>query len=186
MNTPDPSHQLAEMRAVAFHLGMAFGGEAERASDIDRKLKLFEAFHQCFASVRLAIALDLRLKKPATQAAERETERAEGPDWNERPERPDTLRYTERDRDRETERASLPLLLGKLQGVLTDAEELLADAPEVPQLRALLARAKPEPAAAVRPPPSRDLRSRLAGSATTQVLRPSLRAPPPRRSTGPP
>ena len=179
------SHQLAGMRNVAFRLGMAFGGEAERVSDIDRKLKLFEAFHQCFASVRLAIALDLRLKKtPAqpTEAQERESERDEAPDWNERPERSDALRYTER--DRETERASFPRLLRTLKGVLSDAEQLLPDAPEVPQLRGLLAKARPEPTL-IRPPPSRDLRSRLAGSTTT-LTRPGLRAPPPHRSTGPP
>ncbi|WP_331090185.1 hypothetical protein [Phenylobacterium sp.] len=175
------------MRGVAFRLGMALGGEAERVSDLDRKLKLFEAFHQCFASVRLSIALDLRLKKAPAQPAEaeqRESERDEAPDWNERPERSDALHYTER--DRETERASFPRLLRTLNGVLSDAEQLLPDAPEVPQLRTLLAKAKPEPAP-VRPPPSRDLRSRLAASTTTQVLtRPGLRTPPPRRSTGPP
>lgn len=175
------------MRDVAFRLGMAFGQGAEQADDLDRKLKLFDAFHQCFASVRLAIALDLRLRKTPTERIERETE---CPEALEREpleiERPERLDYTERDRDRETERASLPLLLRTLNGVLSDAEQLLPDAPEVPQLRALLAKAKPEPPVA-RPPPSRDLRSRLAGSTTTQVLtRPGLGAPPSRRSTGPP
>ena len=186
MSETEDRRRLEEMREIAFRLGMVFGQEAERVSDIDRKLTLFDAFHKCFASVRLSIALDLRLRKTPTETVQRE-ERPEAPDWNEAPERPERLDYTERDRDRETERASFPLLLRKLTGVLAHAEELLPDAPEVPQLRALLAKAKPEPAPALRPPPTRDLRSRLAGSITPQVLtRPGLRTEPPRRATGPP
>ena len=188
MTGADASLQLAEMRTVAFRLGMAFGQAAETADDLDRKLKLFDAFHQCFASVRLAIALDMRLKKAPTVTAERETERVEvlerEPLEIERAERPE--RYTERDRDRESERASFPLLLRTLERVAADAEELLPVPPaELPTLRELLAQAQATPA--LEPPASTGLRTRLTGSTATQVLaRPGLHGPPLRRSTRPP
>jgi len=181
MSAADPLQQLAEMRASAFRLGQAFAAGAEVAQDLDRKLQLFDAFHRSFASVRLAIVLELRLKKGLP--ADREAERAEPPE-RDPPEhdRPERLDYTERDRDRETERASLPLLLRTLERVATDAETLLPGPPpaELPSLRELLARVK---ATAPSGPP---LRTRLAGSATTQVLARPSDGPPPRRATGPP
>ena len=192
MSEIDPSLQLAEMRAVAFRLGMAFGQEAERADGFDRKMALFDAFHRCFASVRLAIALDLRLKKTSAQAvyAERETERAE-PLERDPPEHDGPERYDERDRDRETERATLPILLRTLERVATDAETLLRVPPaELPTLRELLARVKAQ--ATAQPQGAAPLRTRLTGSATAPALllaqRPGsgLRSGPTRRSTGPP
>jgi hypothetical protein len=182
--------QLRAMREVAFRLGMVFGAEAEKAADLDRKLALFDAFHRSFAAVRLSIALDLRLQKPqpaAHAASERESYAevdAESLEAAEPPERAESFRYTER--DREAERASLPALLRNLKGVLAHAEALVPDNPDVPALRAILATARAE-APPSRPAPSRDLRSRLAGSAApAPPLRPGLRPAPPRRATGPP
>jgi hypothetical protein len=183
MPTSDPLRQLAEMRTSAFRLGQAFAAGAEGAQDLDRKLQLFDAFHRSFASVRLAIVLELRLKKGLPNGREREAERADPERDPPEQDRPERLDYTERDRDRETERASLPLLLRTLERVAVDAETLLPGPPpaELPSLRELLARVKgkaPEPTAA-------PLRTRLAGSATAALARPAVGAPP-RRATGPP
>jgi hypothetical protein len=177
--------QLDQMREVAFRLGMSFGEAAMAEDDFDRKLALFDAFHRSFASVRLSIALKMRLERearlpPRVEHPETERLEVERPEAAERPER-----YDERDRDRETERASFPLLLRTLSRVADDAQALLPEAAELPSLRELLAQAQP---AAQPRPAATALRARLAGSATTQVLiRPP--APPsllPRRSTGPP
>jgi len=183
--------QLDEMRDAAHALGMAFAQAAQAESDLDRKLTLFDAFHRSFASVRLSIALALRLKREA-QAPERiETERpdtealdAERADAPERPER-----YDERDRDREAERASFPLLLRTLGRVADDAQALLPQAAELPTLRELLDRVGAQPAAAA--PVAAPLRARLSGGTATPTLpqphRPAgLPGATSRRSTGPP
>jgi hypothetical protein len=184
---PTEAAQLDQMREVAFGLGMSFGQAAQAEDDLDRKLALFDAFHRSFASVRLSIALKMRLAREAhapprverPETERLEVERAEG---MERPER-----YDERDRDRETERASFPLLLRTLSRVADDAQALLPEAAELPSLRELLAQVKAQPAAEPRPAATA-LRTRLAGSATTQVLirPPAPPGPPRRRSTGPP
>jgi len=181
------SQRLDDLIGVAHRLGMVFGQEAERIDAMERKLPLLEAFSRCFFSVRVGIALKLRLAKEAGAPAvrpEREVERPEPPEL-ERPERGETFRFDERDRERDVERASLPLLLRTLEGVAADAEALLGPQPaELPTLRELLARVKADaPAPAARP-----LRARLTGSATTVTLpRPGPRAASPlRRATGPP
>lgn len=180
--------QLEQMREVAFRLGMSFGEAAMAEEDIDRKLVLFDAYHRSFASVRLSIALAMRLdreaREPARERREAETERAEAPDRAERAER-----YDERDRDREAERASFPLLLRTLGRVADDAQALLPHAAELPTLRELLDNVKARPAAAPQPAPS-PLRARLSGGTATITLTPprppGLQGVPPRRSTGPP
>lgn len=199
---PAETHQLDDMRQAAYRLGMGFAQAAEAEGDLDRKLALFDAFHRSFASVRLSIALAMRLAReaqaPARVEAERdaaaETERAEALERPERPERPE--RYDERDRDREAERASLPLLLRTLERVADDAGTLLPQAADLPTLRELLdrVRAGPPPETPPRPGPA-PLRARLSGGAATLTLAPSprprgdltgLSSAPPRRSTGPP
>jgi hypothetical protein len=181
--------QLDDLRNAAHGLGMAFARAAMAEDDFDRKLALFDAFHRSSASVRLSIALKMRLQREARLPPRVEIERpetehleVERPEAAERPER-----YDERDRDRETERASFPLLLRTLSRVAHDAQALLPQAAELPSLRELLAQAKAQPAAQPRPAATA-LRTRLAGSATTQVLirPPAPPGPPPRRSTGPP
>lgn len=197
------------MRDAAYELSMAFAQAARAEDDLDRKLTLFDAFHRGCASVRLSIALRMRLdretrtqlrpgialaeaERPETERPEVERPEVERSDAVERPER-----YDERDRDRETERVSFPLLLRTLRGVAHDAETLLPQAAELPTLRELLASVSDRPAPTPAEPtaPARPLskaaaplRERLAGSASTQVLiRPAARpGPPPRRATGPP
>jgi len=184
--------QLDEMRNAAHGLGMAFAQAAQAEDDLDRKLVLFDAFHRSFASVRLSIALALRLKREAHAPARVETERPETESLDveraEAPERPE--RYDERDRDREAERASFPLLLRTLSHVADDAQTLLPQAAELPTLRELLGRVGAQPAAAAQPVAT-PLRSRLSGGTATLTLPPphrpgSLPDGLPRRSTGPP
>lgn len=196
--------QLAEMRQVAFDLGMAFGAAAKAEDDLDRKLVLLDAFHRSFASVRLSIALRMRIereaRRPAAEAERPEgVERPEPLDAEERPERPD--HDDERDREREGERVSLPILLRTLGRVADDAGTLLPQAAELPTLRELLARVKDGAPAPSQPqaqpgplqtpqPAAGALRARLAGSTTTLTLAPPgplpRAGPPPHRSTGPP
>lgn len=185
--------QLDEMRNAAHGLGMAFAQAAEAEDDLDRKLILFDAFHRSFASVRLSIALALRLKREARMPARIETERPESEPLDleraEAPERPE--RYDERDRDREAERASFPLLLRTLGRVADDAQALLPQAAELPTLRELLTRVGGQPAAAAAQPVATPLRARLSGGAATLTLPPphrpgGLADSLPRRSTGPP
>jgi len=185
--------QLDEMRNAAHGLGMAFAQAAQAEDDLDRKLTLFDAFQRSFASVRLSIALALRLKREAHMPARIEAERPETEPLDaeraEAPERPE--RYDERDRERETERASFPLLLRTLSHVADDAQALLPQAAELPTLRELLHRVGAPPAAAAAQPASTPLRSRLSGGIATLTLprpfRPGgLPDGLPRRSTGPP
>lgn len=184
------------MRQAAYGLGLGFARAAEAEGDLDRKLVLFDAFHRSFASVRLSIALAMRLRSEARRPAPTEPERAEALERPDHPERPE--RYDERDRDREAERASLPLLLRTLASVADDARALTPRAAELPTLDELLdrVRAQPAPATPSPPPPSSGaLRARLAGGTATLTLPPPTRSggplaglpgASPRRSTGPP
>ena len=201
MTSADPTAaMLAEMGAVAHRLGMAFGREAERETDWARKRELFDLFDRCFFGVRVAISLRLRLARatatgaqpPLYAAREAEQERADPPE-TERPgrERPDA------DREREGERASLPLLLETLQGVAVDAAALPGPPPAALQpLTALLARATATHGPATRPAPGA-LRTRFAGASAVAMAIPPPRAGPaarglpaqtlrPRAATGPP
>lgn len=159
--------QLDDLRNAAYGLGMAFAQAAMAEDDLDRKLALFDAFHRSSASVRLSIALKMRLKREARLPPRVEVERPERLEV-ERPEaaeRPDY--YDERDRDRE--RVSFPILLRTLSRVADDAQALLPQAAELPSLRELLDRVKAAPAPATPKSAASNLRARLTGSATTQV-----------------
>jgi len=189
------SLQLDELTQVAYRLGKVFGQAAEQAETHERRMAFFNAFDRAFFSFRVGIALQLRLRREAAVPAEREATRdEERPEALERDpaERPE--RYDERDRDRDVERASFPLLLRTLEGVADAATRLPGPPPaELPTLRELLARVASTPASApvsARPQPA--LRARLTGSAAGVMLaQPTPRrtlsgAPRPRRATGPP
>jgi hypothetical protein len=206
MTAADPRlAMLADMGACAHRLGMAFGAEARQAETTADKLRYFQLFDRCFFAVRVGIALELRLEREARAAGagvlredghgaanragcdppENEAERAEPPESVHR-ERPES---SDRDRDRETERASLPLLLRTLDGVAADAEALPGPPPAaLPTLQDLLARfsadavVAPRPASHVPGGPGggRPLRARLTGT-VSQVL-----TLPPAGATGPP
>lgn len=191
MSAAETHAALERMAAIAARLGEAFGREAEAAQTHERRIELFHLFDRCFFSVRVSIALQLRLRREAGTLAEREAdppevlerEPADRDDAHDRPER-----FDERDRDRETERADLPILLRTLEGVCDAAEALPGPRPaELPTLRELLVQVKGRtPATPARRAPA--LRSRLTGSTAPLVLeRPSLRAAlQKRRATGPP
>ena len=194
MSAPDPrSERLFELSECAYRLGLAFGAEAERAEDRARKIEYFELFERCFFSVRVATALELRLRRP--QAAEPLTDREALADPAEREEidREELDRDPrERDREADRERASLPLLLKTLGGVAADAAALPGPEPAaLLTLRELLAHAASPPSTPARAPGA--LRARLAGSATGPSFTPasparagSALSPPLRRATGPP
>jgi len=197
---PATSDMLAEMSACAYRLGVGFAAEAERTEDFGRRLEMFQLFDRCFFAVRVATALKLRLRRESGWAQAREPAgEAEVLDEPEAPERerpepaePERERF-EADRDRETERASLPVFLKTLQGVAADAAALPGPGPaELPRLRDLLARATaaPEPA---RPEPRAPLRDRLAGGSAAVAVATAPRPPASprpflagRRATGPP
>jgi hypothetical protein len=199
MSSTDPrSERLSDLSECAYRLGLAFGAEAERAEDVARKIEYFELFERCFFAVRVATALELRLRR--AQRAEPLTDREALADPAEReeidPEEPDRD-PRERDREGDRERASLPVLLKTLEGVAADAAALPGPEPAaLPTLRELLAHATSPPP--TRPPstsarPPGALRARLAGSATVPILAPIAPAraasglsPPLRRATGPP
>jgi hypothetical protein len=191
---------LAEMREHAQRLGLAFAAEAERASDMARKLEVFEAFDRCFFSVRVAIALELRLERAVVARFGRESMSdrealADRDALSDRdpPERGEVERYTERDRDRETERASFPILIRTLERVAADAAALPGPEPAaLPSLRELLAQVKAAPPTAA---PAPSLRKRLAGSGASAAAAPAAQRRPAsnvaevlaaRRATGPP
>ena len=209
MNAADPRlEMLAEMGACAYRLGMAFGTEAERAQTTADKLQYFQLFDRCFFAVRVGIALELRLQREAGRAgaslvrqdredrAERdppEHERAEPPEC----EGPERLDYTERDREREAEGASLPLLLRTLREVADAAVALPGPPPAaLPTLQDLLARFSFDAVATPGPVVVQPLRARLTGSAAALAARPaagqtltlSPHRPPPMvcGATGPP
>ena len=210
---PATSEMLAEMSACAYRLGVAFGEEAERTEDWPRKLEMFQLFDRCFFAVRVATSLQLRLRREvgaglihsrapeAETLRERESLEAERPDScdpgaaepaRERPDRDEA----DRERDREAERASLPVLLTTLKGVAADAAALPGPRPAaLPTLQELLAQAtdmsSPRPRDPIAGTPL--LRDRLAGSAAVAVAvstGPPRASPgpglPPRRATGPP
>ena len=192
------TRQLDDMREAAYGLGMVFARAAEAEGDLDRKLQLFDAFQRGFASVRLSIALAMRLRReaqaPARVEIERDGERDEALERSDAPERPE--RYDERDRDRESERASLPLLLRTLERVADDAQALMPQAAELPTLREILDRVRAQPAQPSPKAPAQaasPLRTRLSGGTAALTLArppeprlPSLPGASPRRSTGPP
>src|SRR5579859_4006289 len=209
MTSADPrSRQLSEMAECAYRLGMAFGAATEKAQGTDGWLAYFNAFDRCFFAVRVATALQLRLDRtpaePREAATDRETliDRADPPETPEsEADRHDRDRgYDERDRDRETERASLPILLRTLEGVAADAETLPGAEPaELLTLRELIAHAKAAPSpSAAQPRTAQSLRSRLAGSGAAQAPPPKAHLASPhlasnvgqvlaaRRATGPP
>jgi hypothetical protein len=190
MITADPrSRQLSDLADCAYRLGMAFGAAAETAQGTDRWLEYFNAFDRCFFSVRVSMALQLRLGRAPAEPREAASDREE---LIERPETPNETDdrdrdSDDRDRDRETERASLPILLRTLEGVAADAENLPGPKPaELLTLRELLAHAKAAPSS------GQSLRSRLTGSGAAPA--PPLRSPASnvgqvlaaRRATGPP
>jgi hypothetical protein len=208
MNAADPrSAMLADMGACAYRLGLAFGAEAERAQTTAESLQYFQLFDRCFFAVRVGIALELRLKREAGRAGasldrDDRADRAErDPPEDERAEpleleRPETLEYTERDREREAEGASLPLLMRTLEGVAADAAALPGPQPAaLPTLQDLLARFSSDAVAAPRSGGAQPLRARLTGSAApvaaSQTPGQTLTLSPPakrdlRDATGPP
>ncbi|HEY1449221.1 MAG TPA: hypothetical protein VGF33_11875, partial [Caulobacteraceae bacterium] len=133
-------------------------------------------------------ALELRLKRTPAELREAASDREaliDRPDPSDSEDRG----YDERDRDRETERVSLPILLRTLEGVVADAAMLPGPEPaELPTLRELITHAKSTPATA-----PQSLKSRLTGSGAAPAPRPAphlasnvgqiLAA---RRATGPP
>lgn len=208
MIAADPrSQMLFEMGQCAYRLGMAFGAEAERAETQERRLEYFQLFDRCFFASRMSIALELRLRRQAraegvgragayAEAGEREAAERD-PIERDAPEL-DTETDIETERDRE--HVSLPVLLSTLDGVVAGASALPGPLPAaLPTLQELLARVKSEPGPAARPQTGAKLRARLAATATASTSplgafaltssappRPSGRALPPRRATGPP
>ncbi len=204
--------QLDELSQYAYRLGCVFGAAAEGAQDPARQLEYVQLFDRCFFSVRVAIALELRLlreplaSRPASRVGRVDLSLRAGRDPSEhersevdavRPDRPE--RYDERDRERES--ASLPLLLRTLGAVASDAAALPGPEPSaLPDLRELLARIASTTAhgspVTTRPtasPSGASLRARLATSTTAPVMtltrhvRPSSGvAFPLHRATGPP
>ena len=185
-----PVEMLDALTQCAYRLGRAFAAEAERSHG-KAMLEACERFDRCFFSVRMGIALKLRLDRPQpvrlATATQTETER-------EAAEREPSDHHTaaeplerERERDRETERASVPLLLSALETVAADAASLPGPAPAaLLTLRELLTKFSSAPASApapiAAPRPSGDLRTRLATTSAS-----ILTIPPPRRhATGPP
>lgn len=194
MTSADPrSRQLSDMAECAYRLGMAFGAAAEKAQGTDQWLRYFNAFDRCFFAVRVSTALELRLGRAPAEPREAESDRENLIDRADPPETEPPERYDERDRDRETERASLPTLLRTLEGVVADAETLPGPAPaELVTLRELIAHAKAAPSPAA-PRTAQSLRSRLSGSGAAAALppRPHLASNvgqilAARRATGPP
>ena len=197
MTSADPrSRQLSEMAECAYRLGMAFGAATEKAQGTDGWLAYFNAFDRCFFAVRVATALELRLNRTPAEPREAATDREtliDRPEASEAEHHDRDRGYDERDRDRETERASLPILLRTLEGVVADAETLPGAQPaELLTLRELIAHAKaaPSPAEAET---AQSLRSRLTGSgaALAPPARPHLASNvgqilAARRATGPP
>ena len=192
MTPPVASTEMLDaLTQCAYRLGMAFGAEAERAQG-KALIEACERFDRCFFSVRMAIALQLRLRQalPVRLMAETGGDRAER-DAVEREPCDHHVRAepVERERERETERASVPLLLKALETVAAGAASLPGPAPAaLLTLRELLAKlssapaASPAPVATPPPRPAGDLRTRLAASTSTSVLT----AAPLRRATGPP
>ena len=187
-----PLEMLDALTQCAYRLGRAFAAEAERSHG-KAMLETYERFSRCFFSVRMGIALKLRLGRlqPVRLATATETETEREAVEREPSDHLTRAEPLERERDRETERASMPLLLNALETVAADAASLPGPAPtDLLTLRELLATfssapaQSPIPAPAVAPlRPTGDLRIRLAATASASILT----IPPPRRhATGPP
>jgi len=184
---------LFEMTACAHRLGLRFAAEAERADEIGRRIEYAGLFERCFFAVRVGIALELRLERtPAVRPQPRDAacDREALIDREDLADRADRLDAEyDRERDRETERASFPILIRALEGVVADAAKLPGPPPaELLTLRELLAKVKAQPPAGLAParkarraavgatlaPPTRHLASNVG-----QILAA-------RRATGPP
>ena len=182
-----PLEMLDALTQCAYRLGRAFAAEAERSQG-KAMLEAYERFSRCFFSVRMGIALQLRLRQAQPVRLKSESERE--PTEREPSDHHTAAEPLERERDRETERASMPLLLNALQTVATDAVSLPGPAPAaLLTLRELLATFASAPALApaqsliaAPPRPSGDLRTRLAATSASILTIP----PPPRHATGPP
>jgi len=202
MSATDPRiAELADLRRCATRLGMAFGAAAEAARGTDEWLEYFRAFDRCFFSARVGVALEMRLAR-AGASVERAEPRSDREDLLDRetladpPEREETLRYTERERDREVERVSFPILIRALERVAEDAPALRGrEAADLPTLRELLVRVKAQQPSrvATAPAPAPSLRARLTGSAAATAGVPERRPASnvgevlaARRATGPP
>ena len=183
-----PVEMLDALTQCAYRLGRAFAAEAERSHG-KAMLEACERFDRCFFSVRMGIALQIRLRRAEPVYREVESERE--PTEREPSDHHTATEPLERERDRETERASVPLLLNALETVAADAallsgpapaalltlRELLATFASAPAQTKVLARVVPSPK------PAGDLRIRLAATASASILT----IPPPRRhATGPP
>ena len=186
---PSSAEMLSGLTQCAYRLALAFGAEAERAEGRAR-LDAYDRFERCFFGVRVAIGLQLRLRREGAGLGQA-VERPEGPEReaDDSRERSDDLApERDRDRDRETERASLPVLLKTLNSVVADAEALPGPPPAaLPGLRELLTGMAMTPAPTQPRRASGGLRTRLSASASAPVLTPGLGvAPQPRQATGPP
>lgn len=204
---------LDKLRESAFALGCEFAeaarqGHPAHGDDPERRFRYVALFQDCFFAVRVSIALELRIarearlrgRSPSIVVAGHEasdsldTEADERLDDVDPPDRADRAdRYTERDRD--TDRASFPVLLRALGDVAVGAASLPGPPPaELPTLRELLAQATAKgvgeagairspsgPARALDPPRSSapDLRRRLATSSAAPL---TLLPPPPQPS----
>jgi hypothetical protein len=165
--TDHRSQQLSDMADCAYRLGMAFGAAVEPGQGTDQWLAHFNAFDRCFFAVRVATALQLRLGHAPAEPHEAASDHEQLIERSDRPEAEDRDRgERDYDRDRETEHASLPILLRTLEGVAADAAALPGPEPaELPTLRELLAHAKAEPGLAwAAPRSSQGLRARLTTS----------------------
>jgi hypothetical protein len=190
MASADPRiASLAQMGQCAYRLGMAFGAAAEAAQGTDKWLDYFHAFDRCFFSVRVGIALELRLERGAAASRPEPVSDREDLDREALSDRDDAddgpeRDPPERDRDREAERASFPILIRTLERVAADTAALPGPEPaELPALRELLAqvRADPAPAKTAGSQPSgSSLRAHLSGSGALGAL--TLSRPPPGRA----
>jgi hypothetical protein len=184
------AEMLCQMAECAYRLGKAFGAAAEQADDLETRLKWFLVFERCFFALRVSTALELRLKQAPKEPREAASDREDLADRETLAERePRDRGDDERDRDRDGERASFPILIRTLEGVAADAAALPGPAPaELLNLRELLAQVKAEPAAAAPSQPT-GLRARLTGSSAATAVALTPRPPPgltTRRATGPP
>jgi hypothetical protein len=182
---PSNTEMLSGLTEYAYRLGKAFGAEAERAQGQTR-IDAFNLYDRCFFSVRVAIGLQLRLRREDRAAGrDHAIERAEATEReaDDSREQSDYLApERDRERDRETEPAGLPVLLKTLNSVVADARTLPGPPPAaLPALGDLLARFGDAPAPARRQ--RSDLRARLTGSASAPL---PAHSPALRQSTGPP
>ncbi|HET6970310.1 MAG TPA: hypothetical protein VFH92_04230, partial [Phenylobacterium sp.] len=77
MSAADPRcERLSELSQCAYRLGLVFGAKAEQATDAAQQIEYFNLFDRCFFSVRVATALELRLRQapaaPREAASDRE------------------------------------------------------------------------------------------------------------------